>query len=216
MAPERRELPLFPLRSVLFPGTVIPMNVFEQRYRTMMADVLAGDGHFGIVLIKAGLEVGGPAMPMEVGTIAHVQDLERRPDGGMTFNAVGGSRFRILELLPPQPYLRGNAELLPEDTAEVPSGLVQQVRQAFYAYLEASSGLTGSWLHERCAQADGPALSYLVAFSMEALPPVKQWLLEMQGHQKRLDSELSLLQHETELLKQAPRSARMARFLNLN
>ncbi|MBM3946714.1 MAG: hypothetical protein FJ315_04865, partial [SAR202 cluster bacterium] len=157
-------IPLFPIRAVLFPGVAIPMNVFEQRYRTMMEEVLAGDRTFGIVLIKTGLEVGGPATPMDVGTIASVEDLQRRQDGRMSFNALGRQRFRILELIHDRPYLRGRIKLLPVDEPPADATLVDHVRVSFFVYLEAAAGLTGGWLHEWCKAADGLALSYVVAY----------------------------------------------------
>lgn len=216
MAANERELPLFPIRAVLFPGTAIPMNVFEQRYRIMMDGVLAGDRTFGIVLIRAGQEVGGPATPVDVGTVARVEGLQRRPDGTMTFNAVGGQRFRIRELLRDRPFLRGRVELLEEDASPIAQYLPAQVLEAFFAYLEAASGLTGGWLHEWCQAADAPTLSYVVAFYMQAMPQLKQRLLEQDSHQKRLEEELTLLKHETELLRQAPPSRGIGRSFNLN
>jgi Lon protease-like protein len=201
---------------VLFPTTVIPLNVFEPRYRQMMADVLEADGLFGIALIRAGSEVGGPAVPAATGTIASIHDLDRRPDGTMGFLALGGQRFRILELLTDKPYLRGRVDLLLEDTAEPPQSLVTEVRESFFAYLEATSGLSGGALHDRAREATGRELSYLVASAIEAVPSVRQELLETDGHQERLQRELTLLQEETRLLKETPRSARMARFFNLN
>ncbi len=216
MAANEREIPLFPLRAVLFPGAAIPMNVFEQRYRTMMDEVLAGDSTFGIVLIRVGHEVGGPAVPVDVGTLARVEGLQRRPDGTMTFRAVGVQRFRIRELLRDRPFLRGRVELLEEDASPIRQELPGQVLEAFFAYLEAASGLTGGWLHEWCQAADAPTLSYVVAFYMRAMPQLKQGLLEQDSHQKRLEEELTLLKHETELLRQAPQSRGMERPFNLN
>lgn len=216
MAANERELPLFPIRAVLFPGAAMPMNVFEQRYRVMMDEVLASDRTFGIVLIRAGQEVGGPATPVDVGTAARVEGLLRRPDGTMTFNAVGVQRFRIRALLNDRPFLRGRVELLEEDASPLPQALPGQVLGAFFAYLEAASGLTGGWLHEWCKAADAPTLSYVVAFYMQAMPWLKQRLLEQDSHQKRLEEELTLLKHETALLRQAPPSRGMGRPFNLN
>lgn len=216
MRSVEQEIPLFPIRSVLFPGVAIPMNVFEQRYRIMMEEVLAGDRTFGVVLIKTGQEVGGPATPMSVGTIARVEDLQGSQDGRMAFNALGQQRFRILELMHDRPFLRGRVELLAEDAAPVEAALVGQVREAFFAYLEALSGLAGGWLHEWCKAADGLVLSYLVAFYMQAMPHVKQGLLEAGDARKRLEEELKLLQQETELLHQAPSLRRRGPFFNVN
>ena len=72
MTSEPRRLPLFPLHTVLFPGATIPLQVFEERYKRMMKVCLESDGRFGVVLIKDGMEVGGSAIPHDIGTIARV------------------------------------------------------------------------------------------------------------------------------------------------
>ena len=70
-----RWLPLFPLNLVLFPNASMPLHVFEDRYKLMMQDCLDGDSRFGVVLIKAGSEVGEPAIPHSVGTVAQIAQV---------------------------------------------------------------------------------------------------------------------------------------------
>ena len=212
MPDTERDLPLFPLNVVLFPSTGIPLHVFELRYQALVADVLAVDGLFGISLIKAGQEVGGPALPYEVGTLASIQDLAELGGGRVAFNAMGIQRFHVLHLLDGKPYLRARVRLLPEDTAPVPATLVDQTREAFFAYTEAARGMTGGWLYEKCKQVDGAELSYLIATAMEATGDVQQALLETDSHLARLQQELELLQHETQLLRQNPRGPRRMPF----
>ncbi len=108
-------LALFPLHTVLFPGAALPLHIFEPRYRQMIGECLETDAPFGVVLIRAGLEVGEPAVPHEVGTLAHIVQHERLEDGRMNLLATAGDRFRILELLTDRPYLSGRVELLPTD-----------------------------------------------------------------------------------------------------
>ena len=81
MTIEIRDLPLFPLHTVLFPGSTIPLNIFEDRYKTMINDCRATDDMFGVVLIKEGEEVGGPSIPHEVGTVAKITNM-REISGG--------------------------------------------------------------------------------------------------------------------------------------
>src|SRR5688500_12618252 len=97
MSDEQRMLPLFPLGVVLFPGMALPLHVFEERYRLMMGACLEGDQSFGVTLIKEGQEVGDPAIPFDVGTMARIAKLQRLPDGRMNLIAVGVQRFRIIE-----------------------------------------------------------------------------------------------------------------------
>ncbi|MQG76143.1 MAG: peptidase S16, partial [SAR202 cluster bacterium] len=81
MANVERELPLFPLGgTVLFPGMNLPLQIFEDRYLQMMTDISQDDSRFGVVLIKEGKEVGEPATPYDVGTIAQVVQREDSPD----------------------------------------------------------------------------------------------------------------------------------------
>ena len=72
MDSEERVLPLFPLNTVLFPGAALPLQIFEDRYKEMLQDCLASDSRFGAVLIKEGVEVGGPAVPHTTGTMAEI------------------------------------------------------------------------------------------------------------------------------------------------
>jgi len=95
--PKVRELPIFPLASVLFPGGVIPLRIFEPRYMGMAKACLKNDVAFGICLIREGEEVGEPAVPEAVGTTARIQEWDMQQLGILQVRATGGARFRILE-----------------------------------------------------------------------------------------------------------------------
>jgi Lon protease-like protein len=95
--------PMFPLGTVLLPHMVLPLHVFEPRYRQMVADVLAGDGEFGVVLIERGSEVGGGDVRTDVGTAARVVRAEELPDGRYGLAAVGVRRIRVERWLPDDP-----------------------------------------------------------------------------------------------------------------
>ncbi|AMN46102.1 hypothetical protein ACG33_03050 [Steroidobacter denitrificans] len=89
-------LPLFPLGAVLFPGGLIKLRVFEPRYLAMVSRCLREDAGFGVVLILAGVEAGGPVRTAQVGTLARIADFEQLSDGLLGITAQGGHRFRIL------------------------------------------------------------------------------------------------------------------------
>ena len=72
---------MFPLGSVLFPGALLPLHVFEARYRRLVQDCLAGEPEFGVVLIDRGHEVGGGDVRREVGTVARILEVRELPDG---------------------------------------------------------------------------------------------------------------------------------------
>ena len=95
--PSRMEIPLFPLNSVLFPGGVLPLRIFEQRYLDMAAACMKEERPFGICLIAAGEEVGGVAEPHPVGTLARIVDWEMEQLGLLQVTTRGEQRFRIVD-----------------------------------------------------------------------------------------------------------------------
>lgn len=94
---ETLRLPLFPLNTVLFPGGVQPLKIFEQRYLDMAAACMKDDSPFGICLIASGNETGKPAEPHPVGTLATIGEWEMEQLGILHITARGGRRFRIIE-----------------------------------------------------------------------------------------------------------------------
>lgn len=107
--------PQFPLGTVLFPSMALPLHVFEPRYRTLVADILAGDGHFGVVMIERGSEVGGGDQRTSWGTLARVVEAEELADGRWHLMTIGVSRFRVVEWLPDDPYPVADIELWPDE-----------------------------------------------------------------------------------------------------
>ncbi|MGH1502868.1 MAG: LON peptidase substrate-binding domain-containing protein [Acidimicrobiales bacterium] len=115
-------LPQFPLGSALVPGAVLPLQIFEPRYRAMAADLLDDGGRFegqpfGVVLIERGHEVGGDDVRTEVGTAAKIIDHRRLPDGRTALVAVGTERFRVVRWLDDDPYPLAEIEWWPDDDA---------------------------------------------------------------------------------------------------
>jgi len=97
-------LAMFPLQSVLLPGAVLPLHVFEERYRTLVDRCLALEEDFGVALISRGSEVGGHDVRTEVGTRARILEAQQVPDGRWAVLAVGIGRIRIDDWLPDDPY----------------------------------------------------------------------------------------------------------------
>jgi Lon protease-like protein len=104
------ELPMFPLGTVLLPSVVIPLHVFEERYRALVRHCIDGDGRFGVVLIARGSEVGGGDQRTEVGTAARILEAARFDDGRYAIAAVGEQRIRVRSWLPDDPYPRAEVE----------------------------------------------------------------------------------------------------------
>src|SRR3990172_7254766 len=99
-------LPLFPLDNVLFPDMVMPLHIFEQRYRLLVRRSLRHRSPFGIVLIPEGQEVGGGALPYRVGTLAQIVAHAALPDGRSLITVRGERRFEIDAVIDDaEPYL---------------------------------------------------------------------------------------------------------------
>lgn len=110
-----RTLPMFPLGTVLLPHMVLPLHIFEPRYRVLMHDVLDTDREFGVVLITRGHEVGGGDSRSDVGTVARLVQAEETEDGRWLAISVGTERVRVVEWLDEDPYPCASVEPLPDD-----------------------------------------------------------------------------------------------------
>lgn len=112
-------LPMFPLQNVLFPHGILPLHVFEPRYRSLAADCIAGDGRFGVVLIARGSEVGGGDQRVTTGTVATIERTAALAGDRLALVARGGSRLQVLHWLPDDPYPLGMVRISDEQ-ASVP------------------------------------------------------------------------------------------------
>src|SRR5918993_5969261 len=104
---------MFPLGKVLLPGEVLPLHVFEPRYRQLVVDLLADDDHppeFGVVLIERGWEVGGGDARADVGTVARLVDVRALAGGRYALVAVGVRRIRVTAWRDDDPYPRADVE----------------------------------------------------------------------------------------------------------
>lgn len=131
-------LPLFPLKTVLFPGGPLPLRIFEPRYLDMVSRCLKEDGAIGICLIREGGEVGPAATSYEVGTLSRITYWHQRPDGLLGITVRGEQRFRILrqevtrsQLVVAEVELLAEAATmsLPEDYAPMASLLVRILKE---------------------------------------------------------------------------------------
>ncbi|WP_432511987.1 LON peptidase substrate-binding domain-containing protein [Kineococcus sp. SYSU DK001] len=212
--PQR--LPLFPLGSVLFPGLVLPLNVFEPRYRLLVQD-LVGEGGldgeldeddvrgFGVVAIKAGHEVGSDNVQAlhSVGCVALVRDVTETEDGRYEIVTVGASRFRVVGIdeSAGTPYLTGLVEPFGDDDVEDDDGdgrltvLADSVSRAFDEYRDVLD-IGGAE-----APDDPRVLSYLVAAAVVLDLDQRQRLLEAPDTATRLQAELDVLRRETTLIR---------------
>lgn len=132
--PQSVEVPLFPLNTVLFPGGVLGLKIFEQRYLDMAAACLRDATPFGVCLILEGGEVGGPAVPHEVGTLATIATADMPQLGILNVSVRGGAKYRLRERrIEGDGLLRAVVDLLPAGEPQaVPdrhAALVEMLRQ---------------------------------------------------------------------------------------
>ena len=200
---EERRLPLFPLNTVLFPNGAIPLHVFEERYKLMVKTCLEGDSKFGIALIESGSEVGEPAEPHPVGTVARIEDVKSLDDGRMLLVVRGVERFAITRIVRRKPYVEADVRLLggEPDGEPVDTDVLDAVRSAAARHVRLALGLRGGWAREVRTPDDAAELSYFVGGLLQSDPGVKQSLLEEPSTARRLRRELSLLGEEEEKLK---------------
>lgn len=134
--PRIERLPLFPLRTVLFPGGLLQLKIFEARYLDLISRCLRMQQPFGVVCLVQGAEAGsgdGAIRTEPVGVMAHIQDVDAEQAGILHIRCVGRERFRLMESARQEPNGLWTAlsELIPEDEVEVPAPAMQRAVDAF-------------------------------------------------------------------------------------
>jgi Lon protease-like protein len=199
-------IPLFPLGTVLYPGLLLPLHIFEDRYRQLVGDLLEGPEprRFGVIAIRKGRETGidGVSALYEVGCAAVLRRVERYEDGRYDIITAGAERFRLLDLDESRPYLQAEVEWLPEETGdEAAAGLAAlATAAAFRGYLEALTRRGLAEISVPDLPSDPGPLSYLVAAAVVADLPDRQALLARPDALSRLESERALLARETAMI----------------
>ena len=197
--PYERQIPLFPLQAVLFPGGFLPLYIFEPRYRTMIKFCLDHESEFGVVLIKEGEEVGETATPYEVGTAVRILHVEHLDDGCMNIITAGEYRFKILEIQENLSYLTGRVRMLDDPEAEIESvseSLTAQTEELYKAYEALSSRLIFAWQPPEEQPDDPRELAYQVGIRLRISLKEKQALLETIPLEQLLTREVEILTDE--------------------
>jgi len=197
-----RILAMFPLGSVLLPGVGVPLHIFEDRYRQLVEDCLAGDRMFGVVLISRGSEVGGRDERTAVGTLARI--IEARPAGGGQWLVVaaGTERLRVVRWLEDEPYPRAEVEAWPEGTtadgdAERLAELLPRLRRLLAGLAELGDAVAPATLD---LDAD-PVLGTYQAIGISPLGPAdRQALLAAATPGERLEGLRSAIEDQEVLL----------------
>jgi uncharacterized protein len=200
-------LPLFPLGTVLYPGLLLPLHIFEDRYRQLVRDLLDGPEprRFGVIAIRKGRETGvaGISSLHEIGCTATLRRVAEHDDGRFDLVTVGSQRFRLLDLDDSRPYLQGEVDLLAEDAGdEAAAGVAAEaVRRGFRGYLDALTARGATQVSVPDLPADPVQLSYLVAASVIIDLGDQQALLAEPDAAARLAAERALLSREATMLR---------------
>jgi uncharacterized protein len=200
-------LPLFPLGTVLYPGLLLPLHIFEDRYRQLVRDLKAGPEprRFGVIAIREGRETGvdGVSALYEIGCTATVRRVTERDDGRFDLITIGADRFRLSTLDRSLPYLQGEVEILPEETGDSDAAgrAVEAVQRAFRGDVDALTARGMTQVSVPDLPDEPIPLSYLVAASIIADLPDRQALLAEPDALGRLTAERALLIREAAMLR---------------
>jgi len=213
-----KRLPVFPLGTVLFPGLVLPLHIFEERYRALVRELVAspedGPHEFGVVTLRRGVEAPSPEgedgpvpepAPVRaedlypVGCTAELRQVTELPDGRFDIMTVGRRRFSIVDLQQgAEPYLTAEVEWLPDESPdEIAAQLAPRALAAFRTYLDLlrpDSDVIDA------VPADPTVLSHLIAATAQLTTDERQLLLAAPDTATRLRAELKLLNREARLL----------------
>jgi Lon protease-like protein len=211
-------LPVFPLGTVLFPGLVLPLHIFEERYRALVRELVAspvdGPHEFGVVTLRRGVEAPSPEAeddptpdpsPVQaddlysVGCTAELRQVTELPDGRFDIMTVGRRRFSIVDVQQgDKPYLTAKVEWLPEETSDpFAAALAPRALAAFRTYLDL---LRPDSEVLDAVPADPTVLSHLIAATAQLTTDERQLLLAAPDTATRLRAELKLLNREAGLL----------------
>jgi Lon protease-like protein len=210
---------VFPLGTVLFPGLVLPLHIFEERYRALIRELVSspvdGPHEFGVVTLRRGAEApapdaddGTPAAPVApvgsddlypVGCTAELRQVTELPDGAFDIMTVGRRRFSIRDVAQgDEPYLTAAVDWLPDEATDpTAENLAPRALAAFRTYLDLLRPDTEVL---DAVPADPTVLSHLIAATAQLTTEERQSLLAAPDTASRLRAELKLLNREAGLL----------------
>jgi Lon protease-like protein len=189
------ELPLFPLNTVLFPGAMLPLHIFEERYKLMIAACIDERRPFGVLLIRSGEEVGETAEPFEVGTTAHIARVDELEEGRLNLICLGGQRFRTTRVVSEDPYLTGEVEMLETTAADDPKAkeLSDDAGSLFAEYVRLYLAMSNQWARSIEMPGEPDVLADFIGSRLSVTPLTKQRLLEELSARTRLALEVQML-----------------------
>lgn len=183
-----RRLPLFPLADVvLLPGTLLPLHIFEPRYRAMVSDALAGERTIGMTMLAAGADPADAAPPIHrVGTAGEIVESEALPDGRYNILLEARFRFRVIAEDPANPYRVARVEELPTAPFPEPADEERQTASAVDLFREVARELELPPLPKEFLSPE--RLASEIALRLRYAPPELQTLLETDSLPRRFEA----------------------------
>ncbi len=193
------EIPLFPLPNlVLFPHIVVPLHIFEERYKLMINACIDTGEVFGLVLLRKGSDEETEDTIHRVGVTARIAEIERLAEGRLNILCEGERRFRIYRFTQQTPFWKGAVDLLEDKETHSSETLYEQVAELYRSVAAMSAKLSGSQETEVALPESPTDLSYMVSYVLDIESEEKQKLLEMDSTGERLRL---LLAHLTDTLR---------------
>lgn len=193
------EISLFPLPNlVLFPNIVVPLHIFEERYKLMVNGCIDRDEAFGLVLLRFGSDDETEDTIHRVGVTARVAEVERLDDGRMNILCEGETRFRIHRFTQQKPFWKASVDFFEDDERHSTESLYEQVAELYRSVADLSAKISGSEQAELALPESATGLSFMVSYVLDIDSEEKQKLLEMNSTAERLRM---LIAHLTETIR---------------
>lgn len=210
MLESNASIPLFPLNTVLFPGMMLPLHIFEDRYKAMIKHCLANDNIFGVVLARTRQAVASQVMDIyvddlySVGTTAHITAVEHIRDDRMNLITVGQERFKIVAVQPSADnYLIGQVEPYPlkgTEDHEAVERMAQKLKPIVQDYIDTLQVATGEDLSGAKLPSDPSSLAYLAGAASQGSLTDKQQLLTIETVGQLVAKTASIIDRENKIL----------------
>lgn len=209
MLKNNTDIPLFPLNVVLFPGMMLPLHIFEERYKAMIKECLADNRSFGVVLSKNKRAQTPNVADLDyddiyhVGTTASITAVENLSDGRMNLITVGEDRFFVKKIHPnAQDFLMGSVDPFPieDDNPEKVSSLLRKLRPLVKQYIEHLGDASGEDLSDANLPTDPQDLAFLAGAAMQGPLPDKQKLLSADSLTTLIAKATRVLDREDQIL----------------
>lgn len=192
-----RHLPLFPLPLVLLPNELLPLHIFEPRYRQLLKDIGLEQNIFGVSYHNPEESLAEKPPIDTIGCAAEVREIQTLPDGRSNILSVGIIRYRLLEYVDSgDPYFVGDVEFFEDDAedASILEPLADEVFRLFKRVAKAAHKLSGErGRFPEIPQAEPEALSFLVTAAFNLEPEMKYKMVEMRSTTKRLEKLREIL-----------------------